>query len=196
MPSVVASIPFTVPPVMTGEAFCAFQDAEAMGTFSRVECSISVGALPLLAPGAGTATSLTSIGLNAGVAPPLTANLQVIASGTAFESALVIAEFSMAGAQAQVRLFVEEFLPSGAFSTAMTQAPVSIYDDNEFFLGVNARVNQLGNFTLNQTFPITPGRFYRVWFDSLQNAYCSPGGAPQAVSNFAYDLGPVSFRFF
>jgi hypothetical protein len=159
-----------------------------------VECSLSAGALPV--PGPGSASSLTSIGGDAGVAPPSTSHLQVIASGTDIQNAFVLADGSYAMAEAQVRIYVEEFLPSGDFSTAMTQTPFNVYDDNEWVFGINARSNQLGNFTLNQTFPVTAGRFYRIWFDSLQNAACVAGFAPQAVSNFAYNLGPVFFNFF
>jgi hypothetical protein len=44
--------------------------------------------------------------------------------------------------------------------------------------------------------PITPGNAYRCWIASRQNAICQAvSGAGLAVSNIAFDFGPVFFAF-
>jgi hypothetical protein len=74
MGSGVATIPFTPPPVLSGQATLVFQDSRSAGVNSFVQCSITAGlaalAAPLAIPFAGTASSLTSIALDIGAAPP------------------------------------------------------------------------------------------------------------------------------
>jgi hypothetical protein len=41
--------------------------------------------------------------------------------------------------------------------------------------------------------PITPGNFYRVWIQAFQSASCQGNG--DALSNIAFDFGPVFFAF-
>jgi hypothetical protein len=150
---------------------------------------------PPAIPFAATASSLTSIGLDIGAAPPGTTVLLVTASGNALENALVVAAFSGAGSQALLRFYLEEFSIDGSFLGAVTQATQTIYEDNETFLGVNLRSERLSDFPLRGEFPIVAGNLYRPRVDSLQNVYAQQSGVPEAVSNFEYILGPIAFDF-
>jgi hypothetical protein len=200
VPSAVATIPYTPQPVAFGQTLVAFQDSHGAGDNSVIECSITAGLAappaPPSIPFAGRASSLTSIGLDLGVAPSGSTTLRATASGNVFENALVVAAFSAAGSQALLRFYLEAFSLDGLFLGAVAQAtPETIYDDNETFLGVNARRDQLSDVILRGEFAIAAGNQYRLWVDSIQNVYAQVSGIPEAVSNFQYILGPIEFDF-
>ena len=71
--------------------------------------------------------------------------------------------------------------------------PLSVIDQETDFIGLqwfdsDAELDAPGLLT-----PITPGNFYRVWIMAYQGVLSELNG--DAVSNIAYDFGPVFFGF-
>jgi hypothetical protein len=190
-----------------------------VGATSRIGGSIAA----YVPYGAVDATS--AWGFNAGSAPPGTSTLTVVARGFTFVRGYCYSFGGEAWATAGLQVTVEEFelieRPAGhaghlidepdpgiahpeiGSPTAMLRnfilkrkifGPwVWVIWQNTELIGLqyfesDAELDAPGLFT-----PITPGNFYRVWIEASQGALSVANG--DAVSNIAYDFGPVFFGF-
>jgi hypothetical protein len=157
----------------------------------------------------------------AGTAPPGTASLVVTASGTTFLRGCAYALGGYARAVADIFVLIEEFEPLMPVDSGLVDTPdpgtaeladptavigtivfkrrvhsnsTIIINQETSFLG--AQQTPFINAQPNSTFlvmPITPGNAYRWWIASYQ--YCEVGVLGYAVSNIAFDFGPVFFAF-
>jgi len=187
MPSVLATIP-SMSSALNGQAVLAGQSAVGAHGISTLACSL--GALS----DSGTGTAKTSLGLFVGAAPT-NGRLQAMVSGTVFEfGAMAVAGFGQASADASLRFSLQEFSPEGYFIQDLIAPPVFLYNDEETFFGINIHRNELHTVNFASTFQVVGGHIYMLWVDSVQDV-SAQGLSAQAVSNFSYSLGAVTFSF-
>lgn len=191
MPFGVATFPFLPAPEVAGAvSLVRPPSATALGILDA--------SFVTLAP-FGTCTTLASLGLDAGVAPQEATRLVVASSVRSFENAALFGFGGYASARSALRVFVEEFLPSGAFLRGVPGPDVVVFDAFVAVFGLHIRSRERHIFAPRMTLPVVPGRFYRVWIDVVQSAGC--GGQPVApglvsgAANFTYTLAPVFFDF-
>jgi hypothetical protein len=175
--------------MLVGSAAMTSQSVRNSPGVATLQCSIFAAVLP------GVGSSLTSLGANAGFAPPSASLLSITMSATVDENADAVTFGGQAGSSASVRIFLEEFSAAGAFLDGVAGTPTIVYEDHESWLGSNVRFDELHNVRLSSVFPVVAGRFYRFWIDSLQWVFTGSGGPEEAVSNFLYNFGPATFAF-
>jgi hypothetical protein len=194
------------------------QMGTTFGTISRLGGSIAAY------PPYGTAFAVSAWGFDAGAAPPGTSTLTVVARGSTFVRGFCYSFGGVASARAILEVRVEEFeqlgssgrlidkpdkpdpgiaypeigssptMPSTFRFTQNLHGPfLSVIDQDTDPIGLqyfesDAELDAPGLFT-----PITPGNLYRVWIWAAQEVFSLLHG--DAVSNIAYDFGPVFFGF-
>jgi hypothetical protein len=190
VPFSLASVPFTPPP--TGAAaFNVFrQRATTILGNAASRLSTSIASWP---PG-GTCSALTSLGFDAGIAPPGRTGLIVSTNPVTVENIVVTALGGFATESTGLRIFVEEFTGGGAFVRALP-GPISFASNvTAIGFGGEIRIDERRTRSASTSVAIVPGRFYRVWVDMLQSVGCG-GIWAQAGTNFIYDFTPVFFDF-
>jgi hypothetical protein len=147
-------------------------------------------------PPFGLITTTCSWGFMAGLAPPGTTTLTVAASGTTFERATSQTFAGYASATAEISITVDEFVrlrrprprqpPDFVFARSITSGPTPIYNLTNYVAGFEDHIRDGTDATV-LVMPITPGRSYQWWINSVQSAGCQAvTGYSSAVSNFAF----------
>jgi hypothetical protein len=188
MPFALPTIPFTPAPALFGTGFVARRSA-TVGALARLDASIAA-----VVP-AGRCATLTSLGFNAGTAPARSTSLSVFASATSFENGLVFAAVGHAASFSGIQVFVEEFSSGGGFLRGVPGPMTVVFDASATVIGLSARFRETRTRSASFVFPAVPGRFYRVWVDSVQTVVAGGAPAVSAVSNFTFDFTPVFFVF-
>jgi hypothetical protein len=176
-------------------------------------------------PPAGVEATLTAWGFMAGRAPPGTTSLAIAASGFATtQRGNCFAGGSYARAYGDIHVIVEEFEPlqpvdveithdpddgtaeidplptatlgSLVFQRVLSSGPTIIINMETTFLGYQFHTGDGTSHATPLVMPITPGNAYRWWIASRQYAICQAVSGPAtAVSNIAFDFGPVFYAF-
>jgi hypothetical protein len=184
-----------------------------------------IGGALYAVPPSGVETTLTAWGFMAGRAPPGTTSLAIAASGFATtQRGNCFAGGSYARAYGDIHVIVEEFEPlqpvdveiipdrddetaeiareptatlgSLVFKRVVSGGPTIIINMETTFLGYQVNFSDGASHATVLVMPITPGNAYRWWIASQQNTVCQAVSGPAtAVSNIAFDFGPVFFAF-
>jgi hypothetical protein len=190
MPRVIPNIPFAPPIIQSGNVTVARPP-------SAVPSSIPGGRLDAAfaaSPRGGQATSLCSLGFDAGGPQFNERSIFVSAPASTVEHALAWTPFLFGGfarSTAGLRVYLEEFTAGGGFVGATAGPVTSIFNVSAFF-GPNVHVAQKSIFA-TMTHPVVKGNQYRVWIDLVQSVVAVRTAV--AVSNCRVTLGPTSGPF-
>ena len=160
--------------------------ATKSGSVSRLDAS-------MMALSAGSVASTVSWGFEAGSAPAGITRIVAAVSGRTFENMAVFGALGAAGAFAKLSMSIDELSPNGSFVRRLTNVPTTIFDSGwpayiGYIIGAsNTRSSVIG-------IPVVARNRYVVWVN-LQQAAAAAGFGPSAVSNCAFDFGPVFFVF-
>jgi hypothetical protein len=170
---------------------------------------ISQAAVPLASKGritaslaahapSGGANTVTGLGADIGKPPAGSHHLRVDATTLSLENAMVaVGPFSpsSARANAQLSILVQLFSESGSFLKNTWGPPENVYNYSVSFFGWDTRTDETHIHTASIDMQLGgQGGLYRIWLMSTQFVNVSFFG--DAVSNFTYDFGPLSYMFY
>jgi hypothetical protein len=158
-------------------------------------------------PPFGVITTTTSWGFNAGIAPPGATTLVVTVNGVTDEGAQTFAAgpANSASADAELSITIEEFRrmfrpPSHRANLVRIQ---SVTGNNTSFihiwsavLGLQFHRRRFVPFSPVGVIAVTPGLFYRCWFNAVQSAACvGVSGGAGARCSFQFGMTTPFFAF-